>query len=331
MSAGLFFSIIKDALTQHAYDPARDIPDQTGKVVLITGSYAGIGYETGRYLAARGAKVYMACRSREKTLAAIERLEAELPDVKKDGRVRFLEVDMSDMKAVKQAAEEFAKRERRLDVLVHNAGRMTSPYELSKEGIELSIAVNHLGVAALTESLMPLLMSTASEPDSDVRVVVDRPKDAQLDSLEGWNNYGGFLDNAYKSQLRRYGMTKYMNILWVAGLQKELNKKNVPITAMALHPGVVWTDGFQEKSPWYIRSSVRAIALSPAAGAYTTLFAATNPVVKQQRDTFMGGYLVPFGEVAEPGVSDARSESRIKMLWETTQKVLANILEASNA
>jgi len=117
------------------YDPSRDIPDLAGKVFLVTGakyvplvllhSYAqiytwhssGIGYETAKHLAAHGATVYLACRSEERANAAIVRIEAAVPDVKGQDRLKFLQIDMGDTHSVRRAAEEFMERETRLDVL----------------------------------------------------------------------------------------------------------------------------------------------------------------------------------------------------------------------
>lgn len=192
-----------------SYKPSRDVPDQAGKVFFITGAYSGIGYATTKELARHGAKVYLACRSEDRALAAITKLEEEVPDIKGEDRLHFIQVDMSNMRSVKRAAEEFVQKEKRLDVLrafiysssyillthghysVHNAGRLTSAYEMSEEGVELTMAVkcvtfavsedldadtnlSYLGVFVLTQSLLPLLKATAAEPDADVRIAVVR-------------------------------------------------------------------------------------------------------------------------------------------------------------
>lgn len=145
-----------------SYNPSKDIPDQTGKVFFVTGAYSGLGYVTTRHLARHGAKVYLACRSEDRTLAAIAKLEEEVPEIKGKERLRFIQVDMGNMQSVKRAAEEFIQKEKRLDVLrasqyhsepysadlhhhpVHNAGRLTTPYQMTEEGVELSMAVKYV-------------------------------------------------------------------------------------------------------------------------------------------------------------------------------------------
>ena len=100
-----------------SYNPSKDIPDQTGKVFLVTGAYSGIGYVTTKELARHGAKVYLACRSEDRALAAIEKLEGEVSEIKGKDRLHFIQVDMGNMQSVKRAAAEFIQKEKRLDVL----------------------------------------------------------------------------------------------------------------------------------------------------------------------------------------------------------------------
>ncbi|TFY76492.1 hypothetical protein EWM64_g7520 [Hericium alpestre] len=155
-----------------SYDPRRDIPDLTGKVILVTGANAGIGLQTSEQLAIHGAKVYLACRTESKAKAAIAGIEDRTPSLKGQGRLMWLPLDLSSMRSSKKAAEEFLSKEKRLDILINNAGRLADDYVLSPEGVELSVAVNHLGHFVLTTALLPLLKETARRPDADVRIIV---------------------------------------------------------------------------------------------------------------------------------------------------------------
>src|SRR5690348_10025917 len=106
-----------------------DIPDQTGRLAIVTGSNTGIGYETARMLALRGAHVVMACRNTEKAEAARARIVAEKPS----GAVEVAALDLSDLESVRQFADDFAKRHERLDLLVNNAGVMVPPLGRTKQ------------------------------------------------------------------------------------------------------------------------------------------------------------------------------------------------------
>ncbi|KZV71192.1 NAD-P-binding protein [Peniophora sp. CONT] len=319
-----------------SYNPSRDVPNQTGKVFFITGAYSGIGYATTKELARHGAKVYLACRTEDRALAAITKLEEEVPDIKGKDRLHFIQVDMSNMRSVKRAAEEFIQKERRLDVLLHNAGRLTSAYEMSEEGVELTMAVNYLSVFVLTQSLLPLLKATAAEPDADVRVAVVSsmahrfgPARLKLDSLEAWNDYAGNRSESYKAKCDRYGASKRMEIMWAFYLQKLLDEENVPITVISLHPGVIGTDGLQHNSPFWAYWFMKYFGVTEEQGAFTSLFATTSSTLKSQRNKYKGKYLEPFGKITTPAAVDAHDEKSSKLLYDTSVKVAEQVLSRS--
>ncbi|KAI0033030.1 NAD-P-binding protein [Vararia minispora EC-137] len=316
------------------YDPEREIGDLTGKVFLITGAYSGIGYEATKQIAAHGATVYLACRTKDRTDAAIAQLEKDMPKLAGTSQLRFLEIDLGDMRSVKRAADEFMKQETRLDVLVHNAGRMLGTYEL-QDGIELTMAVNHLAVFVLTQALIPILKATAQKPDADVRVVAVSsrmhsltPASFKFDSLEGWNDFSGYTYNGFLANNKRYGISKYMNILWASRLQKIFDEEGVPITVLTLHPGLVATDAVGRITPTLLRPVIWLRSYTPAVGAYNTLFAATSKVVAQRRDEFKGKYIEPVGKITQPHVKDPYNEVRAKTLWDTTVKISDDMLRA---
>ncbi|VDC05279.1 unnamed protein product [Peniophora sp. CBMAI 1063] len=315
------------------YDPQRDIPDQTGKVFLITGANAGLGYQITKQLAAKGATIYLACRSEERALAAINQLEDEVDDVQGKNRLQFLQVDMSSMRSVKRAADEFLKRESRLDVLLHNAGRLIDAYELSEDGIELCVAVNHLGVHVLTQSLLPLLKKTAAFSDCDVRVLVtsssghaQAPRNAKMDSIEAWNDHSGIKGDHFIARAQRYGNSKLMNIMWAMHLQKLCDEEKVPITVLALDPGMILTGGAISTSPWYIYWLIRLFGVNEEEGAYTSLFCATSATVREKRETYKGKYVKPVGVLAVPYHRDARDENKARILWDASVRIADELL-----
>ncbi len=125
------------------------VPDQTGKTVFITGANTGIGYDTARVLAQRGARVLLGCRSGDKASEAI----AKIKSIKSDADITWVPLDLASLSSVKEAAEQ-VNREPRLDALINNAGVMMPPKEVTSDGFELQFGVNHLGHFALTGHLI---------------------------------------------------------------------------------------------------------------------------------------------------------------------------------
>src|SRR5882724_5332031 len=132
---------------------AADIPDQSGRIAVITGANSGIGLEAARYLAARGARVVLACRNTDKAQAAAGQLAATIPGAEAD----IVALDLSDLDSVRRASQEIRTRYPRLDLLINNAGLMMPPYGTTKDGFELQFGTNHLGHFALTGLVLPSL------------------------------------------------------------------------------------------------------------------------------------------------------------------------------
>jgi len=131
---------------------ANDIPDQTGRVAIVTGANSGIGYETAKALAQKGATVILACRSLAKGETAVSQIRQETPTAKLD----LMQLDLSDLSSVHQFVQEFKERHTRLDLLINNAGVMVPPFTKTKDGFELQFGTNHLGHFALTGLLLLL-------------------------------------------------------------------------------------------------------------------------------------------------------------------------------
>jgi len=312
--------------TQPSFDPGRDIPNLHGKVAVVTGADTGIGFETADQLAAHGAKVYLMCITFNKSIDAIDRITKNKTYLRDTGLLVPLEMDLSSLSSVKAAADIITAKENRLDILINNAGRLASDYRLNQAGIEMSVAVNHVGPFVFTSMLSPLLKSTAAVPGSDVRVVslastayqyVSSVDFTTPEALNGTYAAKG-CENEWSAKFCRYGATKLMTILFITELQKRFNDDGVPITCVSVHPGEVATSGCKEHIPMYYLPYVWAACLTPLQGAYTTLFAATSPQVYAYKDRFKGRYLEPFGKIGKLTTSSATDPQLARQLWDAT-------------
>ncbi|KAG1853330.1 hypothetical protein C8R48DRAFT_675973 [Suillus tomentosus] len=313
-----------------SFDPVTDLPDLSGKVILITGGNAGIGYSTVKHLARRGAKVYMAARNRSKAEEAIAQLKAEGLGPG-NGDVIWLELDLKDPRNAKKAAEVFMKQEKRLDVLIHNAAVFFENYAMTPDGVQEIVMVNVISHAVLTRTLQPLLDQTAAEPNSDVRIVVlhttiqvasdghrfvsGKPRFRNLDDLNDE------LKSSLSPNFARYCMSKLMNILYASELQRHLTAVGSPITVIAIHPGGVDTFSHKSNFKFIVKPLVSLFFVRQDQGAYTSVFAAASEEVAKQREKYKGMYLTPTGKLTEP-TKVARDEGLAKELWDTVDRFL---------
>ena len=256
------------------------IPDQRGRTALITGANSGLGLETARALAAKGARVVMACRNQSKAEAACQKLTPG-----NGGELIPLELDLADLASVRRGATEVAERWGGLDLLINNAGLMAPPRQLSAQGFELQFAVNHLGHFALTQQLLPLLRQGAR--------VVHVSSGASyfgriaFDDLQGEQRYDAWA---------AYAQSKLANVMTALELQRRLNGQGAAVLSIAAHPGLARTN-LQPTSVAARGSRVEALAYrlmdplfqSAAMGALPQLFAATAS------DAEPGGFYGPGG------------------------------------
>ncbi|TBU23764.1 NAD(P)-binding protein [Dichomitus squalens] len=316
------------------------LPDLMGKVMIVTGGNSGIGYATVQQLARRGAKVYIAGRSQERVSAAIARLHEEGLEPG-NGKLEWLELDLEAPSKIKDVAAAFLEKEGRLDVLVHNAGRMRTPYVLGEGGIEKSMLVNYVGPFLLTKALLPLMTKTAKEKNGDVRIVTLSSSEirqlkgyeVRYRNLDDWNKeYAGEkfpIVGAKKDDQLRYSKTKLAITLYTQELQRRLDTDGVPITVMSVHPGWVYTEGFL-KDPlhdipilgWLLNFIFKLTFKTPTEGAQAPVFAAASPDVAERRDRFKGAYLVSPGKIATPQHPQAESVVLAEELWKATEPIV---------
>ena len=237
-----------------------DIPDQSGRVALVTGANSGIGYETARQLAARHAHVVMACRSLDKAEAAKARILNEVPDAS----VRVMPLDLSSLASVHAFAEAFLAEHDRLDLLINNAGVMVPPFSKTEEGFELQFGTNHLGHFALTGLLLPLINRTPEARIVTVSSEAHRMGKIDFENLNGEKGY---------SKWPFYGQSKLANLLFTYELQRHLEAAGHSTLAVAAHPG--WTATNLQQNTGLAQFLNRFFAMTPDQGALPTLFAAT--------------------------------------------------------
>lgn len=252
---------------------ADDVGTQTGRSFLVTGANAGIGFETARVLAARGAHVILACRDADRAEAAMNRIRADVPAAE----LSFQPLDLADLDQVRDAANAVLAGPR-IDVLVNNAGIMIPPKTLTRQGFESQFGVNHLGTFAFTGLVHTHI---------DDRIVI----------TSSVAHKGGEIDFSDLSAARsyhnwqRYQTSKLANLLHMFELDRRLGAAGRATQAIGCHPGVALTE-LTRHLPLPLRSMTPLAAPffnSAAQGAWPTLQAATGVNVQG------GDYLGPQG------------------------------------
>ena len=246
-----------------------EIPDQSGRVAVITGANSGIGFKAARHLAAKGATVIMACRNLEKARAARARLPA-------DANVRIVELDLGSQASVKKAAEEILAEYPRLDLLLNNAGIMWLEEGRTDDGFERQFGINHLGHFTLTALLLPALRDVAGSRIVTVSSIAHRAGRIHFDNIH--------LDGQYGRQ-RAYAQAKLANLMFAVELDRRLQRAGAQTRSLACHPGIASTNlagpGIAEETPLGIGRVVRwlwpLMTQSAEKGAWPTLYAATAP------------------------------------------------------
>jgi NAD(P)-dependent dehydrogenase (short-subunit alcohol dehydrogenase family) len=271
-----------------------------GKTCLITGATAGIGKETALALAARGFKMVLVSRDRDRGEKARE-------EIRRSGRGEAVELiigDLSSQESIRKMAAEFEDRFDRMDVLVNNAGALYAERTLTVAGIEATFATNHLAYFLLTGLLLPILKQSA--PARIVNVASDAHRWARLDfdDLQGARSYGGWSG---------YSKSKLANIMFTYELARRL--EGTGITANCLHPGTVRTELFRNLSG--ITGAAIKLATpffrSPKKGAETTVYLASSPEV----EGVTGKY---FADCKETRSNEASYDKEAALrLWEVSE------------
>jgi NAD(P)-dependent dehydrogenase (short-subunit alcohol dehydrogenase family) len=294
-------------MSKHLRWTAADIPDQNGKAAIVTGANSGIGFETARALALHGAAVVMACRSLEKGQAAADRIRSQDPR----GQVILEQLDLADLASVGEFARRFLADYDRLDILINNAGVMAPPYQLTADGFELQIGVNHLGHFKLTGLLIDVLQST---PDSRVVTVSSALHIFGRIDFRDLNS-----QRSYKNLLA-YCQSKLANVLFGYELQRRASRwGNNPIS-IVVHPGYAATNVQRYNRLFRMLNPI--IAQSQEMGALPSLYAATSPEMRGGEyigpDRFFGQHGYPRITRSSPGSYDLELARR---LWEISEEL----------
>ncbi len=293
---------------------AADVPDQSGRVVIVTGSNTGIGYGAAAVLAAKGAHTVLAVRNLDKGSEAVERIKAANPNA----TVTLQQLDLTSLDNIRTAADELRAKFPRIDLLINNAGVMYTDKSSTKDGFELQFGTNHLGHFALTGRLLDNIL-----PVDGSRVVTVSSIGHRIRAKIHFDDLN--LDNNY-NRVVAYGQSKLANLLFTYELARRLAAKGAPTIATAAHPGAADTDllrnmpgGIRQVSQFFWSAF---IAQNADMGAEPTLRAAADPSVQN------GQYFGPGGFAEQKGhpkvvASSAQShdEDLQRRLWTVSEEL----------
>ena len=274
-----------------------------GKTVLVTGATAGIGQVTARELAAMGAQVTLVSRNPHKLAAVAEQIRTQT----KNGAIETIAADLSVKTGAQTTAHEFKKRHTHLDVLVNNAGAIFFNRQVSKDGIEMTFALNHLAYFHLTILLLDVLK--ASGPARVINVSSDAHRGQKIDfeNLQGERAYNG---------MTAYGRSKLMNVLCTYELARRI--EGTSVTANAIHPGFV-ASNFARNNGLMANVAMRLIGVfgrSPEEGADTIIYTASA----QEVAGMSGMYF--YDRKAVQSDRSSYDETAAGKLWETSLEMM---------
>ncbi|GGL61634.1 short-chain dehydrogenase [Streptomyces fumigatiscleroticus] len=292
---------------------ADRIPDQTGRVFVVTGANSGLGLATARALARRGGQVILAVRDEAKGRRALARITAEHPDA----RLEVRRLDLADLDSVRAFAERLHTDRARLDVLVNNAGVMAPPRSSSAQGHELQFACNHLGHFALTGLLLGLLARGDDPRVVTVSSLNHRQGRLHFDDLSGERTY---------APMAFYNQSKFANAVFGWELHRRLTAAGSPVRSVLAHPGFTATN-LQRSAPVGMVRLLFGHVLAPLAqrpeqGALPQLYAATAP------DMAGGAFIGPDGPAELRGgptrvrLSRAAADTKTgRRLWAVSEEL----------
>lgn len=305
---------------------ARDIPDQSGRVAIVTGANSGIGLIAARGLAKAGARVILAVRDAAKGAAAVQ----SILGAGTKGSAEVWSLDLASLDAVRAFATQFRDKEPALDLLINNAGVMAPPRRETVDGFELQFGTNHLGHFALTGLLLDRLEGRADARVVTVSSGAHRFGRMHFDDLQGEKKY---------ARWQWYGQSKLANLLFAFELDRRLRAAGSNVRSMAAHPGYSATNLQSAAVPTLDRLAMKVtnalMAQSAERGALPTLYAATYPGLEG------GSYVGPDGLFEQRGfprlvgtTPAARDEPPAAKLWAISEEltgVTYNIGQASPA
>jgi len=294
----------------------KDIPSQEGRVFLITGGSAGIGFELAKALYHLNGRVYITSRTESSAQKAISSIQTSSPHPSQQvkagsGSIQYLLLNLSDLSTVKATAEQFLSKEKRLDIIWHNAGTMvpSDPNETTAQGYHQQIGINVLAPFLLQHFLTPLVLNTAAlpfTPKNSVRVIfVSSSAHRASPPPDGvaWDDIN--LDKTEKvgsrKEIERYGQSKAMNVMQAHEFARRYHDRG--IISLSLHPGALST-GLQKHLPGWFNAVFGLLRKEPRFGALTELFAGIGDIGEGEEKMLEqggrnGSYILPWGRWGE--------------------------------
>lgn len=292
---------------------AEQIPDQAGRLAVVTGANSGLGLSAARELARAGCEVVIACRNTAKGEKAAESIRSDVPSAK----LEVAALDLADLASVRAFAERLSGSRDRLDLLINNAGVMAAPYARTADGFEMQLGTNHLGHFALTGLLLERLRNTPEARVVTVSSGMHHSGSIDFDDLQSERSY---------KRWGAYSQSKLANLLFTLELDRRLKAADLSLRSVAAHPGYAATNlqlsGPRLPERLVMRVSNLLFAQSADMGALPILYAATAPGVEG------GFYIGPDGRGESRGYPTTVVPNRKALdpqvaarLWEVSEEL----------
>ena len=296
---------------------ADDMPDLSGRTIVVTGGNSGIGYQAALEFARKRADVILACRDLGKARTAADAIAAQASGAK----VEVMELDLSNLASVRGFADAFHVKRPALHVLCNNAGVMAIPYRQTADGFEMQFGTNHLGHFALTGLLLDRLLATEGARVVNVSSGAHRMGKIRFDDLQWKNGYRKWM---------AYGQSKLANLLFTFELQRKVDSAGKKLLSVACHPGYAATN-LQSAGPRMTGSAMleslfslgnSMFAQSAAMGALPTEYAAAAPEVHGGDYIGPDGMLEMGGHPVKAGCSSAAKDAAAaSRLWQVSEQL----------
>jgi NAD(P)-dependent dehydrogenase (short-subunit alcohol dehydrogenase family) len=293
-----------------------DVPVQRGRTAVVTGANTGLGFETARVLAIRGAQVVLACRDLGQAKEAAARILSSRPHPAPPAGVQAIRLDLASLASVREAAEEIGSAYGPVDLLINNAGVMMTPYRRTDDGFELQLGVNHLGHFALTGLLLGQMLSRAGSRVITVSSNGHKSGRIDFDDLQSQRRY---------RRMAAYYQSKLANLMFTYELQRRLAGAQAQTQALAAHPGKARTELTRYLPGWLRLEDLvieQPLGQSAAMGALATLRAAADPAARG------GEYYGPGGRGELKGyprlvasTERARDVEAQQRLWQESERL----------
>ena len=290
------------------------IPTQKGRIAIITGANAGLGYETTKWFVQKDIKVIMACRNLEKA----DRAKTEILKEYSAADIEVMKLDLSSLKSVRSFASEFLAKYEKLDLLINNAGIMIPPYSKTEDGFESQMGANYFGHFLLTSLLLDVINNTPNARIVSLSSNAHRSGKINFDDIHWEKKY---------SRMKAYSQSKVACLMFALELQDRLENTGQKTLSLAAHPGVSNTElgKYIPRVLYYLLFPFFSfLTHSPKNGALPTVMAALDPNVER------GEYFGPTNSnemKGEPGraiiYKHALDQADRKKLWELSEKLTA--------